>query len=33
MIINECGFLEWYESEFIKGKDGGERMVCKWKAT
>jgi len=29
IIINECGFPEWYESEFIKGKDGGERMVCK----
>ena len=23
MIINEHGFPEWYESEFIKGKDGG----------
>ena len=28
-IINEHGFPEWYESEFIKGKDGGGRMVCK----
>ena len=24
IIINECGFPEWYENEFIKGKDGGK---------